>query len=100
MFTSRSTEGSLLHAALDVVLLVRHRDLADQRHRAVVDLRADAVEDREVRILQHLPLHITEDLKIFFCPVAPADVATASTTSAVATSLANMMFLRLCLEAC
>ena len=60
--------GQLAHAALDVVLLVRHRDLADQDHRAVVHLRADAVEDREVRVLQHLPLHIAEHLKIFWLP--------------------------------
>ena len=31
-------------------------------------LRADAVEDREMRILQHLPLHITEHLQVFWLP--------------------------------
>ena len=58
----------LRHALLDVVALVRHRHLAGERDHAVVDLRVDAVEDREVRVSQHLLRHVAGRLQVLALP--------------------------------
>jgi len=52
------------NAPLDVVPLVRHRDLPGERDDPFDDFGVDAVEDRELRVSKHLLRHVLEDLEI------------------------------------
>jgi hypothetical protein len=70
--------------------LVRHRHLAGQRHHAVVDLGVDAVEDRVMRIRQHLLLHVAKRLQVPLSPPANAGALRHEHAAAAARNLANM----------